>query len=352
MRTIAFFISAHGFGHGVRSCEIINNIPPEHQVYIFSSLPPWFFQEEIRRTYRHINCEIDCGCVQAETVSIDIAATLEKYQGIYKNRDILVEQYGTMLKKLHIDLVLADIPSMAFAIANYAGSPAYGISNFSWGDIYHPYSKEFPEFSGVLERTLSDYALAETYFSLFPGLEGKGFQSRMEMGLVARKGQKKRGRLAALHGLNQNKKWCLVYVGHTGLNNVDWKRLEKYHDWEFLGLYNLPGSPKNYRTFQKTSGYNYADITASCDLVFGKLGYGLVSECLSFGIPILFFERFDFAEYDIFKKVMTEREQGIEIDLEKVKKLDFLEDIAYLSRRNIQPVQAAGAGNIIRALEL
>ena len=44
----------------------------------------------------------------------------------------------------------------------------------------------------------------------------------------------------------------------------------------------------------------YQDIVAAADLVITKPGYGIVSECIANGTPMLYTSRGDFAEYDVF----------------------------------------------------
>jgi len=246
MKAIAYFISGHGYGHGVRSCAIINGIPSENRILIFSNLPSDFFREELKREYRQIYCELDCGCVQSDCVHIDISATLKKYAAINLKRGKLIDHFAGFIKKAGVHLVLADIPPLAFPIAEKADVPCIGISNFSWADIYQPYLKRYPGYSPIIEQMMADYGKADKHFSLYPNMEGKGLHPQEEMGLVSRKGKKRRGELAKKYSLHPEKKWCLVYLGHFGLEEIQWKQLKEYTDWEFLGLCALPGAPENY----------------------------------------------------------------------------------------------------------
>jgi hypothetical protein len=103
--------------------------------------------------------------------------------------------------------------------------------------------------------------------------------------MVCRPGRPRRAEFAARFDLDPEKKWALVYVGSFGLEGVDWHRLARYPDWEFMGLYPLEGAPANYRYLKKDLSFRYSDLNASCDLVIGKLGYGLVAECLASARP-------------------------------------------------------------------
>jgi L-arabinokinase len=352
MKTIAYFISGHGYGHGVRSCVIINRIPSKNRILVFSSLPSDFFREELKVEYRHVPCELDSGCIQSDCVHIDIAATIKKYTEINKKREKIIKQFSGLIKKLGVELVLADIPPLAFPIAAVAGVPGIGISNFTWADIYQPYLHQNPEFSPVLEQINDDYGKADQYFSLYPNMEGKGFYRQEKAGIIARKGKNRRNELAATYGINPGKKWCLIYIGNFGLNGIQWERLREYSDWEFFGLYPLSGAPDNYHLLSKNTGFNYADFTASSHIVFGKLGYGLVAESLYHGIPTLFFERRNFAEYPYLKRALIKRGLGKEISLEKVRNLDFRYEIEALTQTIRKPLNCYGTDYIINALGL
>src|SRR6185503_9883976 len=97
-----------------------------------------------------------------------------------------------------------------------------------------------------------------------------------DIGLVCRPGISRREEFARRFGLDAGKRWATVYIGTFGLQGADWKRLADFRDWEFIGLDPLPGAPANYHVIRKDPSLRYADLTASCDLVLGKLGYGLV----------------------------------------------------------------------------
>ena len=56
---IAFFLSGHGFGHGVRNAALIDALPAGVEVFIFTSLPESFFQEELSRPWTLIPCELE-----------------------------------------------------------------------------------------------------------------------------------------------------------------------------------------------------------------------------------------------------------------------------------------------------
>lgn len=349
-KRVAFFLSGHGFGHAVRESALIEALPADVAVDIYTSIPESFFRDEVRRPVRVVPCEIDCGCLQTDTVEVDVEGTLERYAEIESGRRDHVARFAPMLRASGADLAIGDTPPLAFPIARAAGVPAWCVCNFTWLDIYAPYVEKHPRYLGLFARMREDYALADRHLRLFPHMAGDPALPAEGVGMVCRPGRPRREEFARRFGLDPEKQWALVYIGSFGLDGVDWQRLARYPDWEFMGLYPLEGAPANYRFLKKDLTFRYADLNASCDLVIGKLGYGLVAECLASAKPILFLGRKDFAEFGMLKGLIEERGIGREIPLERFKRVDFGEDLEALTRRALEPLKATGVPDILRKM--
>lgn len=330
---IAFFLTGHGFGHGVRNAAVIESLPASAEVHIFTSLPEDFFREELHRPYRVHASELDCGCLQSSSVDVDVDATLARYAELDAGRDAAISLHASRLKSLGADLVVGDIPPLAFPIARAAGVPSMALCNFTWTDIYRPYVAGRPRYRPLLERMEADYALADRSIRLWPYLDGgmPGPAAAEDVGMLCRPGTDRRGDFARRFGFDPGKRWALVYMGNHGLEGVDWGGLARFPDWEFMGLHPLRGAPANYRVLRKDPSYRYADLTASCDLVIGKLGYNLVAECLSQAKPILFLGRADFAEFQMLKALVEGGGWGREIALPAFKAMDIGEPLRSLT---------------------
>ncbi|MEO6098132.1 MAG: hypothetical protein ABIW76_21685 [Fibrobacteria bacterium] len=330
-------------------------LPASVDVDIYTSLPESFFREELHRPFRVIACEIDCGCLQTDTVEVDVEATLARYLEIESRRADHVARIAPMLREGGAELVIADAPPLALAIAKAAGVPAWCICNFTWLDIYADFVIRHPRYREMFQRMQADYALADKHIRIHPYVDGNASATPAEwsfepVGMVGRPGRPDREGFARRFGLNPEKKWGLIYVGSFGLDGVEWGRLAAYPDWEFMGLYPLLGAPPSYRYLKKDLTFRYADLNASCDLVLGKLGYGLVVECLVQAKPVLFLGRKDFSEFFMLKCLLEARGQGREISLAKFLKADFGEDLEALTRKQYQSVTATGVADIMRKM--
>jgi hypothetical protein len=350
MKKIAFFLSGHGFGHAVRNSALIEALPPHVEVDIYTSIPESFFRDEVNRPCRVIPCEIDCGCLQTDTVEVEVEATLERYRQLDADRELIISRFAPRLRASGADLVIGDTPPLAFPIAKAAGIPAWSLCNFTWLDIYAPYVAKYPAYQGMFRRMQYDYALADRHIRIYPHMAGNPAWPVEAAGMLSRPGKPDRQAFAERFGLDLRKRWCLIYVGSYGLDGVEWERLADYPDWEFMGLYPLESAPGNYRFLKKDLSFRYANLNASCDLVLGKLGYGLVVECLVQAKPVLFLGRRDFDEFPLLKAVMEQRGQGKEITLERFLRMDLGPEMEALTAKTYSPVPATGVGEILRKM--
>lgn len=347
---IAFFLTGHGFGHGVRASALIEKLPENIEVDIYTSLPAGFFREELHRPYELIPCEIDCGCLQADTINVDVLETLKRYSELNANRENFITKFSRILIERKTDLVIGDIPPMAFPIAKAAGVLAWSFCNFDWVDIYRPYLQKFPEYQDLILRMEKDYAMADRQIRFFPEMESQS-KDVEKIGMVCRPGSKRRQEFSVRFNLNPEKKWCLIYVGSFGLEGVAWQKLQHFSEWQFLGLYPLENAPENYRQINKDPTFRYADLTASSDLVLGKLGYGLVTECLSLGKPVLFLPRQDFAEFLLLKNLLESTARGAEIPLAAFLSLEIAQELKTFGSCYFEPLAATGVAKILKMLE-
>jgi hypothetical protein len=139
-RSIAYYISAHGYGHGVRSCDVIhalNRLFPQIDVQVISDLPPEFLTNRIGSLSNKIRPgSFDVGMVQLDSIRVDVEATLSRVEELYLRRRELVSQELEYIRRLGFALVVVDIPAIPLESAAIAGIPRLAIGNFGWDWIY------------------------------------------------------------------------------------------------------------------------------------------------------------------------------------------------------------------------
>jgi hypothetical protein len=301
---IAYYITSHGFGHGIRSCAIANNLSLQTGVVFRTALPKPFFEEETTRPFSYDPASFDCGCVQTDGVTVDIEKTLDAYRSLAEKNAGLLSREVAWCESMGIDGIVSDIVPFAFEVASAAGIPSVAVTNFTWYDIYREYCVAFPGFMPMLEKIKADYASAGLLLALQPHLPMDYFPRSKRVAPVGRIGADIRKNLRAFYGLAADKHIGLIYTGTFGMDSIPWKNLERFAGWEFLGLYPLPGAPGNYHVTKKND-FRYQDIIASADCVISKVGYGVCAECMLNGIPLIYLPRMEFAEYPVLEAAIV-----------------------------------------------
>ncbi len=347
---ILYYITGHGYGHGVRSCAIINALPPDIRVTIRTSLPETFFAEELHHAYRYYPAVFDCGCVQIDGVLVDIPATLRTYADIALRNEHLLEADADWCRAEGVSLIVTDMAPFPCAVAVRAGIPSIAVGNFSWCDIYEPYLAEVPSFAPVLAGMRAQYASANLLLALDPPNAMSDFPVRIPIPAIGRNGRNRSRELREAYRIPPADRICLIYTGNYGMDSVLWKRLESFTGWTFVGVYPLPGDPANFRCISK-SDFSFPDISASADLVLSKLGYGIITECFAEGIPLIYLPRVDFAEYPVLARAVTEWGHGIEVSEEAYYSLDIAAELALVIARP-RPVPQSCRGAEIAAGEI
>jgi L-arabinokinase len=347
---IAYYITGHGYGHALRSATIAQQFSASTRLTFVSNVPERFFKEEIKRPFFYRNAFFDCGCVQADSVTVDVDATLATYRSIAeKNRGRLQDEVAWCAEQ-GITGIVGDVPPFAFSVARHAGLPSIAVTNFSWYDIYREYISESSNFSGLLQEMHEQYTLADQLFALSPALPMAHFSRQQSIPPVARIGMRRDRELRDRFGVNPENRLALIYFGDFGMNRADWGRLADFYDWDFFGLQEIPGASKNYHRIVKSDMW-YPDMIASADCVIGKLGYGLVSECMANGTPIIYLPRPHFAEYPELERVVSGWGGGVELTSDSFFRLDWEAGLDTACRMRPPPIKSDGAAIGARAIE-
>lgn len=316
---IVYYITAHGYGHSLRATTIVKKISPYVKITFKTATPLSFFKEELGedREFGYEAIQLDCGCIQKNSIVVDIEETFNQYSKIIEKSRFIVRKEVDWCKKNNIKGIVADIPSLAFKIAKEAGIPSLAITNFTWYDIYREYLSVKPLFEPIVKEMLSQYKEATCLLSLYPSLPMEYFKNRKELPPIGRKGKCDREIFKKKYGISENKKVALVYTGNFGLD-ANWKKLLEFSSWEFLSIYPLQDCPSNFKLVDKRVG-KYEDLIASSDCVIGKAGYGVVSECMINRTPLIFLPRENFAEYPVLEDAIGKWGGGIKLSVK-----DFL----------------------------
>ena len=296
---LAYYVSAHGFGHGVRSSDIIrafNQSYPEVPVIIISDLPVSFLKNRLPAAGNSFRAaSFDVGMVQLDSVRIDLPATLRKVEALYARREVHTAAEVSFLKAGGIGLVVVDIPAIPLESAARVGIPRVAVGNFGWDWIYSAYVESDHRWKTLRQYFAEGYSQADLLLRL-PFSEAMAAFRRIEdIPLVASPGRNRRAEIAELSGCRTEKKWVLLSFA-----TLEWKpealdNVESLTDYEFFTVLPLAWQRKNIHTIDRVR-VPFADVLASVDGVVSKPGFGIVSECVVNRKPLLYIDRPDFPE--------------------------------------------------------
>ena len=310
---LCYYVTGHGFGHAIRTTQILKALPPDLPLMVKTTAPERLFREELpRREFKYLAAEYDCGCLQSDSVSVLQRETLTRYGEIARRNEAHLADEIAFLKERGVRAVASDIASFPLYAARAAGVPSAAIANFTWHDIYAEYA-ETAEDEALLAQMAAQYASATVglitplHLPSTPGL----FPNVESVPLIARRGSRIRDILTDALGIPPQKHLALLYLGGWGLD-IDWAALERLTDWVFLLDRPLPVPIANARAFDPGI-LRYADVAASVDAVVSKAGYGTVTECIANSVPLLYLPRHGFAEQDALVSGMNHWGGGIEI---------------------------------------
>ncbi len=340
---IAYFITSHGYGHGVRASAIANCFSADVQITFRTMLPERFFSEELNRPYSVLEARYDCGCLQSDGITVDIEATLDCYRKIaHKNREKLQKEVNWCAAQ-KVDMIVSDITPFAFEIAKHSNVPSVAVSNFTWYDIYEQYLGCSPSFKPYLEEILEQYSYADLLIALQPSMEMNFFPNKTEVPVTGRVGRSRKDDVLSYYSIDKNKNLGLIYTGDFGMNSATWQKLSSFSDWEFLGLYQLPTSSSNFHLMDKKS-FPYQDLVSTVDCVISKIGYGVVSECFLNGTPLIYLPRNHFAEYPVLEKAVQKWGMGYCLSQEQYYSLEWNNALKNVEqKKNCPPLFSSGA---------
>lgn len=339
---IAAYVSGHGFGHAVREIEILRRVPDTIGLVVKTSSPEWFWRQEIQRPFEFVADAFDVGCLQPNSLDIDVPGTLAAWNAIAARNEARLDDEVADLRRRGVRVVVADVGPFPIRIAERLGVPSVCVANFTWADIYGKLAEAEPAFGPIAADLEAQYARATLLLDTDLSLPMAYFPRRERVGLVARPHRHRRTDLLGLLGPRaEGKRLALIYIGNWGLP-IPWARLETFSDWFFVTL-GRAGPAANLAELP-ADAFPHADLVASVDLVVSKAGYGMVGECLSSGTPLLYCPRPEFAEYAALDAALSVWPGGLRATTADFLSVAWDAHLERIPERASVPVYSAGGG--------
>jgi hypothetical protein len=346
---IAYFITQHGYGHAVRSVQVINALPRHIDVLIISAVEKDFFQRMIIRDYAYRKKAFDVGCIQTSSLTVDIKKTLEAYSATHRNNEEALQDETAFLQSNGVDLVVTDSASFPLVLADNAAIPGILLASFTWVEIYRPYVEQYPDFAWIIKTMSQEYSKATIHIRSPLSLDISYGKRLVEVPLIAPKGKDIRNDLYSSIGISPSKHLAILYLGSYGLE-VSVDSLAQYRDWHFVTFEPQAFEYPNYTVLDRKS-WRYEDVIASSDAVIAKLGYGLLSTCMAAGVPVLYPGRKDFVEHAALDRATKEWGGGISVSDDEFYALNLKAGLTKALKEKPKTIPSDGAETAARIIE-
>jgi len=270
---------------------------------------PALLARTIRRPYTLVAGPCDSGIVQSSSAQHDDAATVDAALAFYDTYTARVDDEAGLLRDAKADLIVGDIPPLAFDVAAALGAPAIAIGNFTWDWIYETHPGFRDRAPHVLESIRLAYGRATRALELPFGAGFDVFPRVQRVPLVARRPTRGRVVTRAHFGLPSTGRVALLSFGGYGLPSLDLAAVDCLGDWTVVTTDRTRTAAATAAAIVVsedafTDSVRYEDLVAAVDVVITKPGYGIIAECISSDTAMLYTSRGSFREYDLLVSEM------------------------------------------------
>jgi L-arabinokinase len=307
MLPIVYYITGHGYGHAVRSCQVLRALKqacPEAEFHVRTTAPAWIF-ERLPFSVDYRKRLLDVGIAQKDSLEMDLEQTLQDCLGLRGGMPALIREELDFIARSKIRLVVADVPAAAFEIAARAAVPSVAVTNFSWNWIYRFYGRDFPAFLPVTEEMESFYSKATLCLSLPFSCDLAVFPRRASIPLVTRASGLSKREARERYGLPATSRVVLLSFGGYGLKRAKLDPLSKLDSFYFVTTGNSPFRHGNFLVLPEEQR-RYEDLVQAADVVVTKPGYGIVADIIAHKVPVLYTSRGPFPEYDFLVETLKQ----------------------------------------------
>jgi hypothetical protein len=236
---------------------------------------------------------MDLGVVQADSLTMDKTATLEKLLDIKKNQNSIIASEANFIRQNRVNLILADIPFLASKIAKVAGIPCWMMSNFGFDFIYRDWGSSFTEIADWISDC---YSKCDRLFRL-PFYEPmQAFNNITDVGLTGGSPRYSCEEVRSTWGITApTEKTILLTFGGLGLQQIPYENLKQFPDWQFIAFdKSAPDLPNLVPVTDHK--YRPVDFMPICGRVVSKPGFSTFAEATRLQVPIVSVTRDEFAE--------------------------------------------------------
>ncbi len=280
---------------------------PELGLRVRSEAPPWLFTRRDGRA-ECSQARVDVGVLQERGLEVDLPGTLAAHETFVADWGRHLARETEWLRATGAQLVVGDVPPLAFAAAARAGLPSVAIANFSWDWILELYAGVEARFTPIVEQYARAYGEAEVLYRLpFYG-EFPAFREIRDAPLLAHRSERGPKEVFAHVGLavDDPRPVVLVSFGGFGSGEIETETWDDLRGYRFLGHGPAPPRfPGEWTSLPREAAIEHEDLVAACDVIVGKPGYSTCAEVLAHGARFLHLPRHHFREVPVLEAALA-----------------------------------------------
>jgi len=311
LKKIFYYITDHGLGHATRSIAIIRELEKLQnvEVIIRNSNANKILHESLPHT-KIITGTTDVGpVINDDGISINKEQTITKITKWLQNIDSFAKKELKIILENKPDLIISDISPMPLLAVKDIKIPIIVISNFSWYDVLKILPKK------ESEKLKIAYDRADLAIQIPLGTKMEHFRHKRRTGLICRIPTRSKNKIKKSFGISNSKSIVTVALGGSK-NKI---KFEVGEDVEILSMNTKVDS--SIRSKDVTNYVEGQDIVSISDLVICKCGYGMISECITNGVPFYFLASNTHLEQKAMVNELKEAGFGDKITFKKINKL-------------------------------
>lgn len=326
--TVYIAITNHGFGHAARTAAIVGQLQklmPTCKLIIVTTAPKWLLECYIDDDFSYRPLGFDVGVVQADSLKMDLDATLSKWQEIIDRQDEIIAREVAFCQAHHVQLIFADAPPLATAIAKKLGVPCWMSGNFGWDFIYRDWGGKFDAIADWIGEL---YSQCDRLFRVPLHESMDRFPQIEDVGLTGGDPKYPLTELRDKFNLDRSQQQTILLTfGGLSLDAIPYHNVSEFPDYLFITLdLNAPNLPNLVKITDRQ--LRPVDFMPLCDRIVSKPGYCTYAEALKLQVPIISLTRDGFAEAEIILNGLRDYgyHQVISPDTFFAKRWNFLQE--------------------------
>lgn len=318
LKRIAYYITPHGFGHAVRSLEVIRTLmamDSDVEIIIVSDLPEFLIEQNLDRPVNLRRKKLDIGLIQLDSLRFDLEATFQALNELYDRQESIVAEEVDFLQRNGVQLIVSDIPFLVFHAARECDIPSFGLGNFTWDWIYRAYATNDSRWNPLIEWIEDGYSKCDQLLQLPMHGDCSACPHIRDVPLIARRAKRPPEFTRKILGCAPEQKAYLISFYSLPLDREALRQIEKIDHALFCYKHPISYELHNGCCLDDFD-LSYVDVVAAMDGVITKPGYGIVADCLAHGTPIIYADRGFFPEYDVLVRTLEHHLNAVHLPSE------------------------------------